>query len=136
MAQETLWPFHLRDTTRTTHSPGCPALAAACHPLCPPTHLPDLGPLERAALLKHSLGCSVTIRVRPSQVELLKNKAVPHTSSLSSPPGLLLSSITSSSPRLLSTRARLTLQSPCQGAQSTENQPYKERKSVLANTAP
>lgn len=62
-----------------------------------------LGPLGRGVLLQNSLGCSITGCARPSQVQLLKNKVVPHPSFPSSLPGCLLSRITTSSPWLLST---------------------------------
>lgn len=60
--------------------------------------------------------------------ELLTSEVVPH-SSLSSPPGLLLSPTSfSSSPWFLNTRAHPTLQQSCQGAQATEIWPYQERE--------
>lgn len=93
-----------------------------------PIHLPQLEPLKRAVLLKSILGCTVAICVCPSWVKLLQNKGWCGTPPPCPLSGSLLFPFTSSSPRHLSTRAHLTLQRLCQGAQSTENWQGEEKR--------
>lgn len=123
LAQETPWILYISQK----HHEDNPALPCSPPTLvpCPPHRFGAPRKFPNARMQCHNLLC-------PSQVELPKNKVVLHPFSLFPSPGLLLSPITFSSSQLLSS----TLQTLCQGAQGTENWPYKDRISDWANTAP